>query len=135
MDLSPYRTRTGAVVVPAEVAGELLRAVIRDLTVQARRDGMLVSDRARAVLHALHLAAVDHDRACSATGSTGAEPVIIRPQVTAMTIKEAAAELECSPRWVRSLVAAGRLRARRSGRVLLVDAADLDAYRRGQRAA
>jgi excisionase family DNA binding protein len=131
---APYRTSSGTVVIPADVAGEVLAALIRDMTTRARRDGLLVSDQARRLLYALHEAAEEYDRAGpSVTGTVLAEPATLGPEVM-VTVREAAAALECSPRWVRRLVAAGRLRARRSGRVLLVHAGDLQTYRKGARA-
>lgn len=129
VDLAPLLRPDGSVVVPGEVAGELLAAAVRDLTARARRDGLLVSARALRVLQALQEAAVRHDEdqaAASATGSTHEPSATLG---TALTVAETAALMQCSPRWVRYLAETGRITGRRSGRVWLLDAASVKQYR------
>jgi hypothetical protein len=65
----------GSVTVPASVAGEVLRALVRDLTVRARADGGEVSPQARRVLYALHAAAVQDE----GTGPSFASETPARP--------------------------------------------------------
>jgi excisionase family DNA binding protein len=123
----------GSVLIPAAVAGELLAAAVRDLTARARRDGLLVSARAARVLQALHEAAERHDEdqaATAATSDSGSPPAPTSTVGAAVTVTEAAAQLECSPRWVRYLAETGRIAGRRTGRVWLLDPASLDTYRR-----
>jgi excisionase family DNA binding protein len=44
-----------------------------------------------------------------------------------MTVKEAAVELRCSARWIRKLIADGRLPAERIGKGFMVRAAAVEA--------
>ncbi|MYU51298.1 MULTISPECIES: excisionase family DNA-binding protein [Streptomyces] len=129
----------GAVIVPPAIAGEVLRALVRDLTARVRADGGEVAPEVRRVLYALHTAAqhaetfdsvtVPFDS--SATGSAAG------PSGT-VCVAEAAALMGCTPRHVRALIAAGRLPAERVGaRVWAIDTAALNHYRhhRGETAA
>ncbi|WP_044367358.1 excisionase family DNA-binding protein [Streptomyces natalensis] len=131
----------GAVIVPAAVAGDVLRALVRDLTARVRADGGEVTSGIRRVLYALHTAAqraevfdsvtAPFDRAASATGTAA-------PTSATVCVAEAAALMGCSTRHVRTLIAAGRLPADRVGaRVWAIDADALNHYRhhRGQSAA
>jgi excisionase family DNA binding protein len=118
----------GSVTVPASVAGEVLRALVRDLAGRTRADGGEVSPQARRVLYALHAAAVRGDQ--TEPGSSGGTPE--RPPATLeLTVCEAAHAMRCSPSYARRLARSGRVRARRAGPVWLIDAASLDAYRTG----
>lgn len=130
----------GSVIVPASVAGEVLRALVRDLTARVRADGGEVSPGVRRLLWALHDAAQRHDEAASpsavtpgaACGSGSESPGSGTVEVTTA---EAAERLECSASWVRQLVRRGLLTGRRVGaRVWLVDVASLENYRRGRTA-
>ncbi|MGW1799155.1 helix-turn-helix domain-containing protein [Streptomyces sp. NPDC001984] len=117
---------TVGLVVPPDVARELLRPVVLGLAARVRADGVPLSPRAVAFLTALHRTAEQ------------AEPGFPTetPTAPAATVElgmgEVAALLECSPQYARRLAREGRLRARRAGRIWLVDPASLDAYRRGQ---
>ncbi|MEU3277294.1 helix-turn-helix domain-containing protein [Streptomyces antibioticus] len=121
----------GSVIVPATVAGEVLRALVRDLTARVRADGGELSPRVREVLYALHTAAQRADAFDSVTApfesaATGSTP---RPSGT-VCVAEAAALMGCTPRHVRALITSGRLPAERVGaRVWAIDADALDHYR------
>jgi excisionase family DNA binding protein len=123
----------GAVVVPASVAGEVLRALVRDLTARVRADGGEVSPDARRVLWALHEAAQ------RAVEPRRAGPVVVESSrvrtVPAgyVTVAVAARRLECSPRWIQRLARSGRVEAVRAGPVWLVSETALEKHRRGRR--
>ncbi|MFD5105714.1 hypothetical protein [Streptomyces cinereoruber] len=114
----------GSVTVPAAVAGEVLRALLRDLAAQRHTDGGEVSNDARRVLHALHAASVR---------SAGFAPESPAPATATVevTAHQAAELLGCSPQYARHLARVGRVRARRAGPLWLLDRASLDAYRTG----
>lgn len=120
----------GSVIVPPALASEVVRILSAHLDERVRTDGGELSAGARRLLVALQ-AGAEHATAESvrpaATGSTLADPDTVE-----VTVIEAAALMECSPRWIRSLIEAGRLPARRAGeRLWLVDRTALDHYRQG----
>ncbi len=121
----------GAVVVPPSVAGDVLRALVRDLTARVRADGGEITPGVRRLLYALHTAAqqteLEYDRRTAPhSADTGTAPHT--PGTVA--VAEAAALMGCSPRHVRALIGAGRLPARRVGaRVWGIDRDALDHYR------
>ncbi|AJC60166.1 hypothetical protein GZL_07616 [Streptomyces sp. 769] len=123
----------GSVIVPPTVAGEVLRALVRDLTARVRADGGEVPPpEVRRVLYALHTAAQRADASDSDTApfepttATGTAP---GPSGT-VCVAEAAALMGCTPRYVRALIAAGHLPAERVGeRVWAIDTDALDHYR------
>ncbi|MEU7166675.1 helix-turn-helix domain-containing protein [Streptomyces morookaense] len=121
----------GSVIVPAMVAGDVLRALVRDLTARVRADGGEVTPGIRRLLYALHTAAqhtdmFDSARASADSAATGTAPA---PSGT-VAVAEAAALMGCSPRHIRTLIANGRLPAERVGaRVWAIDAAALNDYR------
>ncbi|MEV4863097.1 helix-turn-helix domain-containing protein [Streptomyces ossamyceticus] len=117
----------GSVIVPAAVAGDVLRALVRDLTTRVRTDGGEVSPHVRQLLYALHTA----DQQQPAPGFPTETPRVPAATVE-LGMREVAALLECSPQYARRLAREGRLTARRTGRIWLVDRASLDAFRRGQ---
>lgn len=129
----------GSVIVPASVAGDVLRALVRDLTARVRADGGEVAPGVRRLLYALHTAAQRAEAFDSVTApfesaATGSTP---RASGT-VCVAEAAALMGCTPRHVRALIADGRLSAERVGaRVWAIDADALDHYRhhRGETAA
>ena len=134
--LRRVRRLDGSVLVPAGAAAEMLRVLVVGLTEIARRDGGEVSAGMHRLLYALHDAAEQHDQRTAAPvpapagAATGSDPNT-RASVD-LSIDEAAARLECSPRWVRQLVSTGRIQGRRAGqRAWLVDADDFERYRRG----
>lgn len=118
----------GSVLVPSDVAGELLAAAVRDLTARARRDGLTVSDRALRVLQALHEAAERHDTTPPAPAGTGAG-THASASPTVITTTHAADLLGCTDSYVRRLCRAGRLTGERVGPLWLIDQASLNAYR------
>jgi excisionase family DNA binding protein len=118
------------VLIPPEVAGDVLRALVRDLTARVRADGGEVGPRVRRVLYALHEAA-QHPTTPTVERSSdiGTSP---GPAATVeeVTVDEAAALLGCTPGYVRRLARAGTLAGRRHGaRTWALDRAALDAYR------
>lgn len=116
--------------VPDELAGWVLNSILRDLAGRVRRDGGTVSPDAQRLLYRLHEA--DQRRSTTGIGSHPTE----RPTVgAAVTVTEAAQQMECRPEWVRHLCRTGRLDARRSGGVWLIDPDSLTTYRRPQGAA
>jgi excisionase family DNA binding protein len=119
----------GSVVIPASIAGEVLRAVVRDLTERVRTDGGEVSSAARGVLRALHAAASQPSR--EGDGSEFGTPSDQGASVREVTVATAAELLGCSQRYVRRLAESGRVAARRDGWIWLIDRASLDAFRTG----
>lgn len=120
----------GSVIVPPALASEVVRILSGHLDARVRTDGGELSTEARRLLVALQVGAY-HATAepvrPAATGSASADLGTVE-----VTVTEAAALMECSPRWIRSLIEAGRLPARRAGeRLWLVDRAALDHYRQG----
>ncbi|MFJ7587162.1 helix-turn-helix domain-containing protein [Streptomyces sp. NPDC097617] len=123
----------GSVIVPPYVAGDVLRALVRDLTARVRADGGEITPGVRRLLYALHTAAQTTELECdnstaprpAATGTAPHTPGTV-------AVAEAAALMGCSPRHVRALIGAGRLPAQRVGaRVWGIDRAALDHYRHG----
>lgn len=115
----------GSVLIPPDVAREILRPIVRDLAARVRADGVPLSPRTVAFLVALHNA--DAHPASSAPGTTLAAPVTVE-----MTARQAAALLACSSEFVRRLARSGRLKGHKAGPVWLIDSASLDAYRHGE---
>jgi excisionase family DNA binding protein len=131
----------GSVVIPSAVAGDVLRALVRDLTARVRADGGEIGPGVRRLLYALHTAAqhAEH-RATTATGIERSSDSGTAPPapatVTEVSVNEAAALLGCSPEYVRRLVRTGAFTARRIGaRIWAIDRATLDNYRHGRTAA
>lgn len=121
----------GSVIVPPTVAGEVLRALVRDLTARVRADGGEVAPGVRRLLYALHMAAQRADAFDSVTAPFDSSATGTVPRVSGtVSVAEAAALMGCSTRHVRALIASGRLRAERVGaRVWAIDASALDHYR------
>lgn len=118
----------GSVVIPPAVAGHVLRALVRDLTARVAADGGRLAPGVQRVLFALHAAA---QQPVPVQGCDTAS-VPVSGGTIGLTVDQAAAVLECSPQWVRHLLAAGRLDGHRAGaRLWLVDPDSLDAYRKG----
>ncbi|MFI0134748.1 helix-turn-helix domain-containing protein [Streptomyces luteogriseus] len=116
----------GSVVIPPELAAEVLRTLVVGATQQARTDGGVIGPAARRLLHQLYEAAQHaHARDRADVGSHTAD----HPTVE-ITVAEAALLMGCRPRWIRTLLESGRLRGRRvNSRLWLVDRASLDHYR------
>ncbi|MFJ4794145.1 helix-turn-helix domain-containing protein [Kitasatospora purpeofusca] len=124
MDSDDLLLPDGTVLIPPDVARELLRPLVVGLAARCRADGTNLSPRTVRLLHALHNSA-EH-QPCSATGTSDAVPASVE-----LTAPEAAELLACSPEYVRRLVRAGRIVGRRAGPAWLIDPASLDAYRHG----
>lgn len=105
----------GSVLIPASVAGDVIRFIVLGLTDRVRTDGGEVSTSARRVLWALHEAAQRQDEA----GFPDETPPPAQVTVE-MTACEVAAVMGCSPQYVRRLCASGVLRARRAGRQWMI---------------
>ncbi|MEU2598446.1 helix-turn-helix domain-containing protein [Streptomyces hirsutus] len=119
----------GSLVIPAPLAREVLRVLVRDLSERVRSDGGEVSPAVRGVLRALHLAAKQpRDGAGAFAAETPADQGVSVREVTA---EQAAGLLGCSPQYARRLARSGRVAARRVGPVWLIDRASLDAFRTG----
>lgn len=103
--LAGLRRDDGAVLVPATIAGEVLRLLARALLDDARAYGGTPSPTARALLDALYQAA--HHQPDN-------EPDPAAPVGPVATVTETAARMGCSTRWVRALLAAGRLPGHRT---------------------
>ncbi|MEV0438969.1 helix-turn-helix domain-containing protein [Streptomyces spectabilis] len=130
------RRADGSVIVPPAVAGEVARILFAHLDARARTDGGELSTAARRLLVELQAAAHHADQPAAfdfvtapfesaATGSTPRESGTV-----GVPVAEAAALMECSPRWIRHLITTGRLPAHRIGaRVWAINAAALNHYR------
>lgn len=123
----PVELPDGSVIVPPDVAGELVAAAVRDLTARARRDGLAVSARAIAALEALHRAAERYDAAMFVD-----EPAPAASPTVEIATQDAASAMGCTVQHVTRLCRSGLIRGRRIGRAWLVDQASLDAYRFGR---
>ncbi|WP_353963216.1 helix-turn-helix domain-containing protein [Streptomyces sp. NBC_00338] len=120
----------GSVIVPPALASEVVRILSGHLDARVRTDGGELSTEARRLLVALQAGAEHATTEPARPAATGSPPA--DPGTVEVTVTEAAALMECSPRWIRSLIEAGRLPARRAGeRLWLVDRAALDHYRQG----
>ncbi|MGW7706326.1 helix-turn-helix domain-containing protein [Streptomyces sp. NPDC054771] len=131
----------GSVVIPAAVAGDVLRALVRDMTARVRADGGEVPAGVRRLLYALHTAAQCNEQQAEEHRATStierSSDIGTAPQPTAtvsyVSVEEAAALLGCSAGYVRRLARAGIVRARRIGaRAWAVDRSALDDYRHGR---
>jgi helix-turn-helix protein len=117
----------GSVVVPAELAGEVLRALVRDVTERVRADGGQPSAACRALLAALYEAARRPARPVADNGNGEAVPATL--DVTGMvTVAQVAEASGHPPRTLRHWAATGQITARRVGRLWLVDP---DSLKRG----
>lgn len=133
----PLELDDGSVVVPAALAGDVLRTLMVGLTARVRADGGELGPDVRRLLYALHDAEqraaepFESDTApidsASGTVLAGADTV-----GSAVSVQEAAALLGCSTGYVRRLARTGTLAARRIGaRAWAIDRATLDDYRHG----
>ncbi|MEU3750580.1 MULTISPECIES: helix-turn-helix domain-containing protein [Streptomyces] len=121
----------GSVIIPPTAAGDVLRALVRDLTARVRADGGEVTPDIRRILYALHTAAQHAEPPAAGHGSdTGTAPP--GPATVEVAVDEAAELLECTPEYVRRLARRGTLTARRIGaRTWAIDRTGLDNYRHG----
>ncbi|MFB7555343.1 helix-turn-helix domain-containing protein [Streptomyces brevispora] len=109
----------GSVLVPAELAGAVLRILLRDVTARLPVDKGAVSAPVRGLLWALSKAAEQAEAlARSEDGTPLPAPVSV-----GLSTSQAAEVLGCSPEYARRLARSGRLPARRLGRTWLIEAA------------
>lgn len=126
----------GSVVIPSAVAGDVLRALVRDLTARVRADGGEIGPGVRRLLYALHTAAQRADIEHGSDNGTAPPPSDNVSTGTEVSVPEAAALLGCTPEYVRRLARTGAITARRIGtRTWAIDRAALDNYRHGSTAA
>ncbi|MGW4021071.1 helix-turn-helix domain-containing protein [Streptomyces sp. NPDC005009] len=116
----------GSVVIPPELAGEVLRTLVVGATTQARMDGGVIGPGASRLLYQLYEAAQQaHAQGRADVGSRTANHATVE-----ITVAEAALLMGCRPRWIRTLLESGRLRGRRvNSRLWLIDRDSLDHYR------
>lgn len=121
----------GSVLIPPQIAAEVLRTLVVGATAQARNSGGVIGPGARRLLHQLYEAAQQAaDRPTADEGSTPPRSASVE-----ITVREAAALMGCRPRWIRTLLESERLQGRRvNARLWLVDRDSLDTYRTGGRA-
>ncbi|MEU2800237.1 helix-turn-helix domain-containing protein [Streptomyces sp. NPDC007117] len=106
----------GSVLIPAALAGPVLRILLRDVSARVAVDGGKVAPGVSGLLWALKAAA---DQIEAEVGSAPGTPAD-RPVSVEISTAEAARELGCSEGYVRRLARAGRLRGRKVGPVWLV---------------
>jgi hypothetical protein len=108
----------GSVIVPPELAGVVLRALVRALAERVRTDGGTPSPACRVLLAELHEAT---RRPVADVGNEEPPPVSLDLVTGMVTVAQLAEESGHSPRTLRHWAAGGRLVARRVGRTWLVD--------------
>ncbi|WP_406360341.1 hypothetical protein OID55_11020 [Streptomyces sp. NBC_00715] len=131
-DLPPGAARLvredGAVVVPASVAGEVLRILLRDLGARVRVDGGELSTGVRDLLWTLHFAAQAEAEKGAQLVSTPAGSDHGTPVAGAASVEISATEwasrIGCSTEYARRMARAGRVPARRVGRQWLISPGD-----------
>lgn len=106
----------GSVIIPASVAGDVLRYLVLGLAARVRADGGEVSTSARRVFYALHDAAQRHDEQPGFVNETSTPT----PGTVEETASQVASVMGCSVQYVRRLCAAGVLPARRVGRQWMI---------------
>lgn len=94
------------VAVPRELARPVLRALLRDLREQVRANGLTLPPGLAELARALHLAAESTGPLPPAASARGSDPA---PVGRMITTDDAARLIGCSSRWVRQLLADGRL--------------------------
>jgi excisionase family DNA binding protein len=123
------------VIVPAAVAGDVLRALVRDLTARVRVDGGEVAPGVRRLLYALHTAAqhaeADTEHRFDIETAPTSSGTVATSEGEWLSAEAAAQVLGCSVQYARRLAAADAFTARRIGRTWLIDRAALDNYRHG----
>lgn len=115
-----------SVTVPDSLAGEVLRALVRDLTTRVRATGAGLSPECQRLLFALDAADRRHT-----TGSTPGTPHAAPATLDWLTVAETAQRLECSTGYVRRLARHHRLTARRTTAGWLINPTSLTRYRTG----
>lgn len=111
----------GAVVVPAELVGPVLGALVRDLTARVRSSGAPVSPGVQELLYALHEGQQRAENPLPPNGFANEPAGHQVDRVDLVTVADAAHRLGRSEQWVRTLLRRGQLTGRRAGRAWLVD--------------
>lgn len=106
----------GSVVIPGSLAGPVLRVLLRDVGARLSVDGGKVAPGLPGLLWALKAAA---DREEAAAGFAD-ETSVAGPVSVEVSAGEWAERVGCSPQYARALARAGRVPARRIGRVWLI---------------
>ncbi|MFJ1788379.1 helix-turn-helix domain-containing protein [Streptomyces anulatus] len=106
----------GSVLIPAGLAGAVLRILLRDVSARVAVDGGKVAPGVPGLLWALKAAADQAEVEEGSAPGTHAD----RPVSVEISTAEAARELGCSEGYVRRLARAGRLQGRKVGPVWLV---------------
>ncbi|MEO6090818.1 MAG: excisionase family DNA-binding protein [Umezawaea sp.] len=113
VELSGLLQADGSVTVPAAIAGDTLRRLVRDMVTEARTTGGQPSPDSRRLLNALYEAAQQHQ-------NEPARPVDLAAPAEGISVREAADRMGCSTAYVRQLLAVGRLPGHKSGGVWIV---------------
>lgn len=120
----------GSVTVPAAVAGEVLRRLVRDMHNELCSTGGRPSPAARRLLDALYVAAERYRRpVAEADPSFVEESESAGSSTVELTVADVVERLACSAQWVTTLARRGRITGRRIGRTWLLDAASVESYR------
>ncbi|MFF3891802.1 hypothetical protein ACFYY3_01080 [Streptomyces sp. NPDC001812] len=108
----------GSVVIPASIAADVLRRLLRDLSSEVQANGGKLSPAVYRVMWALHHAD-DQAVAEEKLGSAGGTPVA-RPASVEESVTQAACRMGCSESYVRRLARSGQVPARRVAGVWLI---------------
>lgn len=127
-DLPPGALRLlrpdGSVVVPAELAGRVLRILLRDASARVQTDGGKLSTAVHSLLWTLHYAAEAHDEKGSSLvrtpGMSASGPAVGDAATLEESTAEAARRLGCTERHARRLARSGQVPARRVAGVWLI---------------
>jgi excisionase family DNA binding protein len=111
------------VAVPDELCGDLLLVCSVGLTVLAREKGMVPSRTAARWLKELEAGAERHRAGLAAPAQPSTPVAPAQPAGEALTVLEMAQRMGCTPRYVRQLLAAGKLPGHKSGGVWIVHTA------------
>lgn len=110
----------GSVVIPAEVAGDVLRRLARDVAAEVRAHGGTPTGATYRVLWALYAASRAEDEKGAQTVRFPAETPAAGGAIVEISANEWAQLHGCSPQYARRLAKAGRVPARRVGREWLI---------------
>ncbi|GAB3169811.1 helix-turn-helix domain-containing protein [Streptomyces incanus] len=131
-DLPPGAARLlradGSVVIPASVAGDVLRRLARDLTAEIQANGGTPSPAVYATFWALYGAArADDEKGCELVRTPGGFPGetgVAGSASVEVSAGDWAERHGCSVQYARRLAKAGRVPARRVGREWLITEAE-----------
>jgi excisionase family DNA binding protein len=118
----------GSVIVPPQLAGEVLRILLRDLGARVRADGGELSTGVRDLLWTLHYAAQAEDergvRSTHIPGGFADETSVTGGANVEISAREWAEQIGCSEQYARRMARSGRVSARRVGRQWLISPGD-----------